>query len=173
MKKGLLIINTGNGKGKTTAALGTLVRAWGHGFRVAMIQFIKHENAHFGEIKAGRKIGIEWHVTGDGFVMPGQDPTEAIRRVKVGWQMAQEKILSGEYQIIVLDEFTYPLHYGWLDSGEVLQWIKDNKPSDMHLIITGRNAPQALIDMADMVNEINSIKHPFDQGIKAQIGVEF
>jgi cob(I)alamin adenosyltransferase len=173
MKKGLLIVNTGNGKGKTTAALGTLVRAWGHGMKVAMIQFIKHENAHFGEIKAARKIGIEWHVTGDGFVMPGQDPTESIRRLKEGWKLAQERIVSGEYDVIALDEFTYALHFGWLDTGEVLEWIDQNKPAELHLIITGRNAPQALIDAADLVTEMNPIKHPFDKGIKAQVGVEF
>ena len=173
MKKGLIIVNTGTGKGKTTASLGTLVRAWGHDMNVAMVQFIKHENAHFGEIKAARKMGITWYVTGDGFVMPGDDPTNAIEKVKAGWKIAQELISSGNYDVIALDEFTYPLHYGWLEQNEVLNWIKENKPDKLHLIISGRNAPEALIEMADMVNEIHSIKHPFEHGIKAQIGVEF
>jgi cob(I)alamin adenosyltransferase len=173
MKKGLVIVNTGNGKGKSTAGFGTILRAWGHGFPVAVVQFIKHENAHFGEIKAGRKLGIRWEVTGNGFVMPGDDPTEAIERVKKGWAICQEIISSGEYDVLLMDEFTYALHYGWLDQEEVISWLKENKPPMMHVIITGRSAPQALIDFADMVTEMNPIKHPFDQGIKAQIGIEF
>ena len=173
MKKGLLIVNTGTGKGKTTASLGTLIRAWGHGMNVVMIQFIKNENAHFGEIKAARKIGISWHITGGGFVMPGGDPKEAIEKAEKGWSLAQEIISSGEYDLVVLDEFTYPLNYGWLDTKKVLSWIEENKPESMHLIITGRYAPEELIEMADMVNEVTSIKHPFDKGIKAQIGIEY
>ena len=87
--------------------------------------------------------------------------------------MAQDLIVSGKYDMIALDEFTYPLHFGWLDKTEVLGWIRENKPEKMHLIISGRNAPEELMEFADMVNEINSIKHPFEKGIKAQIGVEF
>ena len=173
MTRGLLMVNTGDGKGKTTAAIGALMRAWGHGLKVAMIQFIKHENAHFGEIKAARKIGIEWNICGDGFVMPGQDSTEAMRRVKEGWKMAQVKISSGAYDLIVLDEFTYALHFGWLNTKEVLQWIQENKPSHTHLMITGRSAPQELVEAADLVTEMTMIKHPYEQGIPAQLGIEF
>ncbi|MEE4195275.1 MAG: cob(I)yrinic acid a,c-diamide adenosyltransferase [Anaerolineae bacterium] len=173
MKKGLIIVNTGDSKGKSTAGFGTIFRAWGHGMNVAVVQFIKHENAHFGEIKAGRKIGIRWEVTGTGFVMPGDDPAEAIEHVKNGWRICQEIIQSGEYDMLMMDEFTYPLQYGWLNIEEVLGWIGANKPEMMHIIITGRGAPQPLIDFADMVTEMTPIKHPFEKGIKAQIGVEF
>ena len=98
---------------------------------------------------------------------------EAIEKAEKGWSLAQEIISSGEYDLVVLDEFTYPLHYGWLDTKKVLSWIEENKPESMHLIITGRYAPEELIEMADMVNEVTSIKHPFDKGIKAQIGIEY
>ena len=173
MKKGLVIVNTGDSKGKSTAGFGTILRAWGHGMNVAVVQFIKHENAKFGEIKAGKKLGIRWEVTGTGFVMPGDDPTEAIEHVKQGWEICQEIIQSGEYDMLMMDEFTYALHYGWLDTDEVLAWLKENKPEMMHIIITGRSAPQKLIEHADLVTEMTPIKHPFEQGIKAQIGVEF
>lgn len=173
MKKGLVIVNTGDSKGKSTAGFGTILRAWGHGMSVAVVQFIKHENAHFGEIKAGKKLGIRWEVTGNGFVMPGDDPTEAIERVKKGWAICQEIIQSGEYEMLMMDEFTYALHYGWLDTDAVLSWLQENKPEMMHVIITGRAAPEKLIEYADLVTEMKQIKHPFEKGIKAQIGVEF
>ncbi len=173
MKKGLVIINTGDGKGKTTAALGMVLRAWGRGFRICMIQFIKAETGQWGEIKAAKKLGIEWHTTGDGFTWTSKDMDETTARARHGWEIAKEKIASNQYDLIVLDEFTYALHFGWLDTTQVVEWLKANKPANLHLVITGRNAPEALIQYADLVTEMHLIKHPFDQGIHAQPGIEF
>lgn len=173
MRKGLVIVNTGDGKGKTTAALGLLLRAWGRGLRLCVIQFIKAETGAWGEFKAARKLGIEWHKMGDGFTWLSKDMDETIAKARHGWQLAQEKIASGAYDLIVLDEFTYPLHFGWLDAAQVIAWLQANRPSDLHLVITGRYAPPALLEYADLVTEMNVIKHPYDQGIPAQPGIEF
>ncbi|MBK8823357.1 MAG: cob(I)yrinic acid a,c-diamide adenosyltransferase [Anaerolineales bacterium] len=172
-KKGLLIVNTGDGKGKSTAAFGMVLRAWGRNFRICVIQFIKAETGQWGEIKAAKKLGIEWHATGDGFTWTSKDMNETIARARHGWEIAKEKISSGNYDLIVLDEFTYTMTYNWLDTDEVMDWLRINRPSDLHLVITGRSAPQVLIDAADLVSEMKPIKHPYDQGIVAQAGVEF
>jgi len=174
VKKGLVIVNTGNGKGKSTSAFGVLLRAWGRGFRVCVVQFIKAETGQWGEIKAARKLGIDWFATGDGFTWTSRDMNETVARALHGWEIAREKILSRNYDVIILDEFTYAMHFGWLDATQVVDWLKANKPEDIHLIITGRDAPQALIDYADLVTEMREIKHPFTtQGIQAQPGIEF
>jgi cob(I)alamin adenosyltransferase len=173
MRKGLVIVNTGEGKGKTTAALGMLFRAWGQDFRVCVIQFIKAETGRWGEVKAAKKLGIEWHKMGDGFIWDTEDMEETIARAREGWRLAQEKISSDGYDVILLDEFTYPLHLGWLEVEEVISWLKANKPEKLHLLITGRDAPQELLDYADLVTEMTMVKHPFDRGVPAQPGVEF
>lgn len=173
MRRGLIIVNTGDGKGKTTAALGTALRAWGRGFKICVIQFIKSETGIWGEVKAAERLGIEWHKMGDGFTWLSKDLDETIALAQNGWRLAQEKIKSGNYDLIVLDEFTYPLHYEWLKSNEVIAWLKENKPPELHLVITGRNAPDLLIASADLVTEMNAVKHPYDAGIKAQPGIEF
>jgi cob(I)alamin adenosyltransferase len=172
-KKGLLIVNTGDGKGKSTAAFGVLMRAWGRGMQICVVQFIKSETGAWGEIKAAKKMGIEWLTTGDGFTWLSKDMDETTARAQHGWKLAQEKISSGNYDLILLDEFTYPLHYGWLDTCQVLDWLKANRPANMHLIITGRSAPEALIKEADLVTEMKLVKHPYEQGLKAQAGIEF
>jgi cob(I)alamin adenosyltransferase len=173
VKQGLVIVYTGNGKGKTTAALGLILRAWGRGFRACVIQFIKAETGSWGEVKAARKLGLEWHKMGDGFTWTSQDMDESIAKARHGWELAKEKIASGEYELILLDEFTYLLHYNWLDAAEVVDWLKVNKPAGLHLVITGRYAPDELLAYADLVTEMTEIKHPFEKGIKAQAGIEF
>jgi cob(I)alamin adenosyltransferase len=173
MRKGLVIVNTGDGKGKTTAALGMLLRAWGRDMRVCVVQFIKAETGQWGEIKAARKLGIEWLSTGDGFTWTSRDIDETIARARHGWEIAQQKISSGAYDLIVLDEFTYALHYEWLDTRQVIEWLKIYRPPELHLVITGRNAPPALIEFADLATEMTLLKHPYEQGIGAQPGVEF
>jgi cob(I)alamin adenosyltransferase len=173
-KKGLVIVNTGNGKGKSTAAFGVVLRAWGRGLRICVIQFIKSKTGKWGEVKAAEKLGIEWLSTGDGFTWLSKDMDETTARAQHGWKMAQEKIASGLYHLIVLDEFTYPLHFGWLDVKEVITWLKENKPPMLHLIVTGRNAPRELIEFADLVTEMKEIKHPYEaQNIPAQAGIDF
>jgi len=173
-KKGLIIVNTGKGKGKSTAAFGVVLRAWGRGMRICVIQFIKSEKGKWGEVKAAERLGIDWLSTGDGFTWRSKDMEETIARSQHGWKIAQEKITSGNYDLIVLDEFTFPLHFEWLDLKEVISWLQENKPPMLHLIITGRNAPQDLIEYADLVTEMKEIKHPYDnQEISAQSGIEF
>lgn len=174
-KKGLIIVNTGTGKGKTTAALGVMTRAWGRNLRIGVIQFLKNENARYGEIKAATRMGgIDWIATGDGWTWTSDNMDETTAKARHAWSVAQERIVSGNYDLLILDEFTYPLHYGWLDSNEVLAWLEANKPPLLHIIITGRYAPQNLIDFADLVTEMRMIKHPFaEQGIRAQAGIEY
>lgn len=171
--KGLLIVNTGNGKGKTTASLGMALRAWGRGFRICVIQFVKSETGQWGEVKAAKKLKIEWHASGDGFVSRSKDIDKTTAHALHGWEIAKQKISSAKYDLIVLDEFTYPLKYGWLNITEVIDWLKTNRPPMLHLVITGRYAPPDLIEYADLVTEMNVVKHPYNQGIKAQPGVEF
>ena len=173
IKKGLVIVNTGNGKGKSTSAFGVLLRAWGRGFHICVIQFIKAETGQWGEIKAAKKLGIDWFTTGDGFTWTSKDMDETIARAVNGWEIAKEKIASRNHDLIILDEFTYPLHYGWLNTTEVIDWLKANKPEDAHLIITGRDAPAALIEYADLVTEMMEVKHSYQKGIQAQPGIEF
>ncbi len=172
-QKGLVIVNTGDGKGKTTAALGVILRSWGRKFRICMIQFIKPDISVTDESMAAKKMAIEWHRCGDGFTWTSKNEDESMALARNGWQMAQEKILSGEYDLVVLDEFTYPLHFAWLNPHEVVEWLKTNRPAHMHLIITGRYAPQQIIDYADLVTEMRLVKHPFSQGARGQLGVEF
>jgi cob(I)alamin adenosyltransferase len=172
--KGLVIVNTGNGKGKTTAALGILLRAWGRDMRVGGIQFFKHENASFGELRALERMGITLTPMGDGFTWTSRDLDETKAKALHGWETAKQRILSGEYDIFLLDEFTYVMHFGWIEAREVVDWLLVHKPPMLHLIITGRDAPTVLIEMADLVTEMREIKHPYsDQGIRAQKGIEF
>lgn len=174
-KKGLIIVNTGTGKGKTTAAIGLMTRAWGRKMKIGMIQFLKNENARYGEIKAAGRMGeIDWINTGDGWTWTSNDMDETVARARHGWEVAQERIAHGGYDLLILDEFTYLFHYGWLDIQEVLAWLEAHKPPMLHLVITGRYAPPALIEFADLVTEMRAIKHPFaEQGIRAQAGVEY
>jgi cob(I)alamin adenosyltransferase len=142
--------------------------------RVCVIQFLKNEHARFGEIRAAEKLGIDWINTGDGWTWTSQDQAETTARAVNAWAIAQEKIASGGYDIVLLDEFTYPLHFGWLDTEAVIAWLAEHKPAMQHLIITGRHAPQALVDFADLVTEMREVKHPFaQQQIRAQAGIEF
>ncbi len=170
---GIVLLNTGDGKGKSTAAFGLLLRACGHGLRGCVFQFIKAETGQWGERKAAEKLGVAWFSLGDGFTWKSRDMDETIAKARHGWRLTQEKIVSGEFDLIILDEFTYPLHFGWLPVEEVIAWLKENKPSGLHLVITGRNAPPELIEYADLVTEMTKIKHPFDAGCKAQKGIEF
>jgi len=171
--QGLVIINTGHGKGKTTAAFGQAVRAAGHGLRVCIIQFIK------GQAKTGEALAfasafpgqIELHLAGTGFTW--QQEKETVKAAALaGWKLAKEKILSDAYDLIVLDELTYLIGFGIVSEEEVIALFR-KRPARLHLVITGRNASQGLIDYADLVTEMRAIKHPFQKGIKAQKGIEF
>ena len=168
----LVVVNTGNGKGKTTAALGVLFRAWGRGYNVCMLQFIKSTTSNYGENRGAKKIGMEIISLGGGFTWLSKDIEKDKALARELWGTCREKIASGAYDIVALDEFTYPLAYGWLSVDEVIAFLKE-RPARTHVIITGRDAPQELVDYADLVTEMREIKHPFQLGIKAQPGIEF
>lgn len=170
--RGLIIVNTGNGKGKTTAALGLMLRAWGHGMKVVMLQFIKRATANYGEHRAARQIGMELVAGGAGFTRSGKNTNRSRQLAVELWNVAKEKVNSGVYNMVVLDELSYPLRYGWLTVAEVLDVLR-NRPPTVHVIITGRDMPGELIEMADMVTEMKEVKHPLSKGIKAQPGIEF
>ena len=172
INKGLVIVNTGSGKGKTTAAMGVLLRAWGRGMKVIMLQFIKHSTANFGEQRAAQKMGVEMRAMGDGFTWRSKDLEHTAELARTHWEDCKEVIANGDYDVVILDEFTYPMHYGWIPVEEVLEALR-SRPEMLHVIITGRNAPEALVEFADLVTEMNVVKHPYHQGIKAQPGIEF
>jgi cob(I)alamin adenosyltransferase len=172
-RAGIVIVNTGDGKGKSTAAFGLMLRARGQGLRPCMIQFIKAETGRWGEIKSAQELGVDWFTMGAGFTWKSKDIDESIAKARNGWKLAQEKIVSGNYDLIVLDEFTYTMHFEWLDTETVINWLKEHKPPELHLVITGRYAPDKLIEYADLVTEMTKIKHPFDDGRKGQKGIEF
>lgn len=171
--RGLVLVNTGDGKGKSTAAFGVILRMLGRKKRVALVQFLKHEGGQWGEIRALAQLGLDAVKTGDGWTWTSKDMDETQARALHGWEIAQARIASGDYDLVVLDEFTYLMSFGWLDAEQVIDWLKANKPPAMHLIITGRNAPQALIDYADTVTEMHKVKHAYDAGIPARAGIEF
>lgn len=173
-QKGLLIVNTGDGKGKTTAALGILLRSRGRRLRIGGVQFFKHANANFGELRALRELGVELTPMGDGWTWTSRDLDETQAKALHGWETAQARIVSGEYDVFLLDEFTYLLSYGWLAAEAAVAWLQANRPPALHLIITGRDAHPALVAAADLVTEMRAVKHPFaEQGIRAQKGIEF
>jgi len=150
-----------------------ILRAWGRGMKVCVIQFIKAEAGQWGEIKAAKKLGIEWYTTGDGFTWLSKDMDETTARRFTWLGDRQGKNFQRNYDLIVLDEFTYTMTNNWLDTTEVLEWLRINRPSNLHLVITGRSAPVDLIKQADLVTEMLMIKHPFEQGVQAQPGIEF
>ncbi len=172
-RRGLALVHTGDGRGKSTSAFGVILRMLGRKKRVALIQFLKHESGQWGEVRALRQLGLEPIKTGDGFTWTSKDLDETRARALQGWARAQQIIASDDYDLVVLDEFTYLLHFGWLDTAEAIAWFNAHKPPRLHLLITGRRAPAELIDYADTVTEMVKVKHAFDAGIKARAGIEF
>lgn len=169
------MVNTGNGKGKTTAALGVLFRAAGRGMKCCLIQFMKSKNDRYGEHEACEKLGIEVHTMGDGFTWDTQNPEQDIKTSEETWELCLEKMRSEEYDLLVFDELVYVLDYKFLNLQKVLDEIQEVRTQQphLHILMTGRNAPQELIDAADLVTEMKEIKHPFYAGIYAQQGIEF
>ncbi len=173
-KKGLIIVHTGPGKGKTTAALGLGFRAVGSGLKVLMVQFIKG-SWHYGELDAAKAFGDKFVLRpmGRGFVkLGGEIDPEDKRAADEAWAFAREKIFSGEYDMIILDEINYAISYGLLAVGPVLDTLK-RKPEMVHVVLTGRNAAAEVIGLADLVTEMREVKHPYQKGIEAQRGIEY
>jgi cob(I)alamin adenosyltransferase len=171
--KGLVIVNTGNGKGKTTAALGLLMRSWGQDLRVVMLQFLKAKTGKWGEVRAAQKMGVEVIPLGKGFSWMSENIEQDRIVAQECWRQCREKIESGLYDVVIMDEITYTLKYNWLDIEEILSTLRQRNPQ-MHIVITGRDAPEKLIEFADLVTEMREIKHPYKlQGVRAQKGIEF
>jgi cob(I)alamin adenosyltransferase len=173
--RGLLIVNTGNGKGKTTCALGLMMRAAGQGLRCCMVQFMKSRNDRYGEHVSAERLEIEVHTMGDGFTWDTKSPEQDRQTARETWQLCVEKLRSGDYDLLVFDELVYVLSYGMLPVEEVvaeLRAARDRQPS-LHMVVTGRDAPPELISAADLVTEMREVKHPFQAGIRAQKGIEF
>lgn len=168
----LVLVNTGDGKGKSTAAFGTALRAVARGWKVCVIQFIKSERWKTGEREAASRLGIEWWTIGDGFTWDSRDMerTEAVARE--AWRVAREKIASGSYGLVVLDEVTYPINWGWVPVADVVSAIA-TRPASVNVIVTGRDAPPELVEIADTVTEMRNRKHAFDRGVKAMRGIDF
>jgi len=172
-KKGLLLVFTGNGKGKTTAALGLCLRALGHGYRVCVVQFIKG-SWKYGELESMKRFSdlVDFHVTGRGFTWKSKDIEQDRMAAQKGWHIAKEAIASNTYDIIILDELTYPIKLDMIDEKEVIQTLR-NRPQPLHIVVTGRDASSALTESADLVTDMQAVKHPFEKGIPAQKGIEF
>jgi cob(I)alamin adenosyltransferase len=173
IEKGLIIVHTGKGKGKSTAAFGMIFRAIGHGFKTAVVQFVK------GSWDTGERTILENYpelctikAAGEGFTWETQDRNRDIEMAKTAWEMAKDAILDPQYKMVLLDELNIVLRYDYLPVDDIVGFLKQ-KPEDTHVIITGRNAKAELIEIADLVTEMEQIKHPFRAGVKAQAGVEF
>jgi cob(I)alamin adenosyltransferase len=171
-QRSLVLVNTGDGKGKSTAAFGVVMRALARDWRVCVIQFIKSDKWKVGEEKLARSLGVDWLKGGDGFTWESPDLDQSAGRAVAAWQLAAAAIAGGEYELVVLDEITYPLAYGWLDTDEVVTAIRD-RPARVNIVATGRRAPPELIDAADTVTEMVKVKHAFDRGIRARRGIDF
>jgi cob(I)alamin adenosyltransferase len=171
-RRGMVIVNTGDGKGKSSSAFGVMLRAVARGWNVAVVQFIKSDKWQTGEKKMAEELGVDWLVGGDGFTWESEDMAATERAAQDAWARAKEIIAGGEYDVVILDEATYPVTFGWIDVADVVRAI-DGRPDSVNVIITGRDADQALIDLADTVTEMRKVKHAFDRGISARKGLDF
>ncbi|MDQ2079808.1 cob(I)yrinic acid a,c-diamide adenosyltransferase [Xanthobacteraceae bacterium Astr-EGSB] len=174
-EKGLLIVHTGSGKGKTSAALGMVFRHIGHDMPVAVVQFVKSPTWDTGEARLLAHFPdlVTLHIMGEGFTWETQDRARDIAAARKAWERAKELIRDDHHRLVLLDELNIVLRYDYLAVDEVVAFLHDDKPADKHVVVTGRNAPASLIEAADLVTEMTLVKHPFRQGIKAQKGIEF
>lgn len=168
----LVVLHTGDGKGKTTAAMGIAMRAAGHGERVAVVQFMKSGRWKSGERLAAERLGVDWSVIGDGFTWDSEDLERAADIARDAWTEAATRIAGGAYDVVVLDEITYPVSWGWVPTADVVAAI-DARPPHVSVVLTGRDAPPALRELADTVSESTNVKHAFDDGVAALKGIDF
>jgi cob(I)alamin adenosyltransferase len=174
IEKGLLIVHTGKGKGKSTAAFGMVFRMLGHGEKVAIVQFVKGR-WQTGERAALEKFGdlVSISTMGEGFTWETQDRQRDLAAARAAWERAKALIRSGDYRLVLLDELSIVLRYDYLPSDEVVAFLREERPEHVHVVVTGRNAKDELIELADLVTEMEMVKHPFRSGVKAQKGIEF
>ena len=168
----LVLVHTGDGKGKTSAAVGVVVRAVARDWRVAVVQFLKSGGWHSGEEKVCRRLGVDWWALGEGFTWDSEDLTRDEAMAARAWRQARDTMAAGAHQLVVLDEITYPMNWGWIDTAEVVAAI-DARPSHVNVVCTGRDAPAALIEVADTVSRVDAVKHAYEQGIRAKKGIDY
>ncbi len=172
IERGVFVIHTGNGKGKSSSAFGVVARALGHGQKVAVVQFIKGRSDTGEEAFFRNFPGVQWHVGGEGFTWDTQDDERDAKAARAAWAIASEHLRNPEIDLVVLDEFTYTLSYKWLDTEAVIDVI-ESRPAMQHLIITGRAANPALVEIADTVTDMTLVKHAYNEGVKAMPGLEW
>ena len=170
--RSVLIVNTGDGKGKSTAAMGMVMRSVARGWKVAVVQFIKSGDWKVGEEKMGRRLGVDWDAGGDGFSWDSEDLDRSADLNRDAWRLAKMRIEKGKHRLVVLDEITYPINWAWIDEDEVVSTIA-GRPANVNVVVTGRDAPTGLIEIADTVTEMRPVKHAYDQGIGAIRGIDF
>jgi len=168
----LLVVNTGNGKGKSSAAFGVMVRGVARGWRVAVLQFIKSGDWKVGEETIGRQLGVEWQALGHGFTWDSANLDNDKALARQSWGVARAMIEAGEHDLIILDELTYLMNWEWIDAAEVIAVLRD-RPPKLNIIVTGRDASQELQDIADTVTEMREIKHAYNSGIRAKRGIDY
>jgi cob(I)alamin adenosyltransferase len=168
----IVLLNTGDGKGKSSAAFGVMGRGWARGWRVGVVQFVKGGKWKVGERKLADHLGIEWHTLGDGFTWESTDLDETAAKGRHAWEVAREKLASGDYDLLILDELTYAVSYGWVPVEEVVAGVRGRHPKT-NVVITGRNAAPELLELADTATEMRKLKHVYDRGVKAKKGIEY
>jgi cob(I)alamin adenosyltransferase len=171
-ERSLVLVNTGDGKGKSTAAFGVVMRAVAREWRVAVIQFVKSGKWKVGEEGTAKRLGVDWWAIGEGFSWDSSDLTEDQAVAQAAWRHAADIIGSGAHRLVVLDEVTYPINWGWIPVDDVARVIGD-RPEDVNVVVTGRDAPDALIELADTVTEMRNVKHAYDRGIVAKKGIDY
>jgi len=172
-RQGVVLVHTGEGKGKSSSAFGVVFRAAGWGMKVCVIQFIKGKWKTGEQKAAARFDSIEWHALGDGFTWDTKNPGQDRRTSRDIWALAKDKVRSHQFDLVVFDEINYCCGYGWICGEEIAKFIREERPGWMHLILTGRKAPQEVIEVADTVTEMRMLKHAYKKGIRAQQGIEF
>jgi cob(I)alamin adenosyltransferase len=168
----IVLLNTGDGKGKSSAAFGVMGRGWARGWTVGVVQFVKGGKWKTGERKLAAHLEIEWHTLGDGFTWESTDLDETAAKGRHAWQVAEAKLASGEYDMLILDELTYAVTYGWVPVDDVVAGVLNRDPKT-NVVITGRDAAPELIEIADTVTEMRMVKHAYERGIKARKGIEY
>ncbi len=168
----IILVNTGHGKGKSSAAFGVMSRGWARGWKVGVVQFIKSGKWKTGERKLADHLGIEWHTLGDGFTWESPNLEETAAKGRHAFEVAKQMLRDGDFDLLIFDEFTYAVKYGWISVDEAIDALQQRLPKT-NVIITGRDCPPEIIDISDTVTEMRKIKHAYDQGVKAKKGIEY